>query len=563
MLSILPYDIIAQIINTVGKDKDTNLLKELSLVSHSFHQICCKHLFATVELHDADADTDLNPHVASSKKGFLKLLKSRPDVVKYIRKLTYEVSYYYDDDLRLSRILPKFLRTISGLNCLKIAASQLDWNELGSSLTSAFLYLMHLPTINHIDLSFIYNFPLSSLTLSVNLLRLDIYFVGRLKEEIVVHSEMMPKIREFRTSGSTLLTTKLLHAKRQDGRPAFNFMDLRQLSMSFLWYEDEQNIRYLLQNAKLLENIHLLFGLHQSLVGLHDIFSPSARTLKVLDLTASLPLEGLCEELEAMTGNNMLEALSLEFNVDDDDDEDFIGYTIQNVEKVLVKPGWSALRRVSFKLTIRGNSAGLYEALQSLPDKYLSQLSKLESVAFNFTDLRRLSICLGDERNIRYLLQNAKLLEKLYLSPFTFDESLDRLHDILSPSAGTLKVLDLTLLLYEKSDGTINLPFEGLCEELEAMTGHYVLEALSLEVKLFRYEKTDDIGSMFQSVEKVLVNPGWSSLRQVSFKVPIRCWLVKDSAELAEELQSLLPDKYLNRLSKLESVAFNFSSYVF
>ena len=27
--------------------------------------------------------------------------------------------------------------------------------------------------------------------------------------------------------------TKLLHAKRQDGRPAFNFLDLRQVSMSY------------------------------------------------------------------------------------------------------------------------------------------------------------------------------------------------------------------------------------------------------------------------------------------------------------------------------------------
>ena len=65
------------------------LLKELALVSHSFHQIPCKHLFATVELHDADP----NHHLASSKRGFVKLLKGRPDIVKYIPNLTYEVRY--------------------------------------------------------------------------------------------------------------------------------------------------------------------------------------------------------------------------------------------------------------------------------------------------------------------------------------------------------------------------------------------------------------------------------------------------------------------------------------
>jgi hypothetical protein len=134
---------------------------------------------------------------------------------------------------------------------------------------------------------------------------------------------MMPKIREFHTSESSLLTTKLLHAKRQDGRPAFNFMDLRRLSMSFTQFEDERNIRYLLQNAKLLEKLHLSVDHGQSLVGLHDILSPSTHFKSpwfdsiLIWWWIPLPLAGLCEELEAMAGHNMLEALSFEVHVDD------------------------------------------------------------------------------------------------------------------------------------------------------------------------------------------------------------------------------------------------------
>jgi hypothetical protein len=397
MLPILPYDIIAQIIDTVGEDNDTELLKELSLVSHSFHQICCKHLFATVKLHDAFPMRS----IASSKKSFVKLLGWRPDVVKYIRKLTYDVCDGYEDRLLLP-ILPNFLRTISRLHCFTIDGTSFYWNTLDSSLTSAFFYLMHLPTINHIDLSYIQNFPLSTLTPSINLLRLDICYVKPLEKEVVVQSEMMPKIREFHTSDSTLLTTRLLHAKKQDGQPAFNFMNLR-----------------------------------------------------------------------------------------------------------------------------------------------------------------RLSICLGDKQNIRYLLRNAKSLEKLHLSSVEFDQTLEGLHDILSASAGTssLKVLDLTLVLYGEIF-PINLPFKGLCEELESMAGHNRLEALFFEVRVNRNETADDIGSMIQSVERVLVRPGWSALKQVSFKVPVACCVVHERAKLAEELQSLLPDKYLSHLSKLESVAFSFSSCV-
>jgi hypothetical protein len=72
MSPVLPFDIISLIIDIVGENNDTNLLKELALASHSFLQICSKHLFATVELHDADPIR----HVASSKKGFVKLLKA-------------------------------------------------------------------------------------------------------------------------------------------------------------------------------------------------------------------------------------------------------------------------------------------------------------------------------------------------------------------------------------------------------------------------------------------------------------------------------------------------------
>ena len=407
MSSVLPFDIIAQIIDIVGENNDTNLLKELALVSHSFLQICNKHLFATVELHDAVP----NYHAASSKKGFVKLLQSRPDVVKYIRKITYKMAYNRllrfspnNDDHLLSPILPNFLQTISHLNCLTITGSKLEWNTLDSSLTSAFLHLMHLPTINHINLSFIRKFPLSSLVPCVNLHRLDIFYLNHPLEEdsspeIVVQSEMMPKIREFRTSHSSLLTTKLLHAKMQDGRPAFNFMDLRRLSMSLSMFENEQNIRYFLQNAKLLEKLRLSVGLRQSLVGFHDTLSPSARSLKVLELTVSLyndsvpllPLAGLCEELEAMAGHTILEALSFEVLVDSYETEESIGSIIRNVEKALVKPGWSALKQVSIKVLIgcclvsTEVRAKLSEALQSLPDKYLSHFSKLESFAFEFS----------------------------------------------------------------------------------------------------------------------------------------------------------------------------------
>ena len=395
MSPVLHFDVIAIIIDIIGETKDTKLLKELALVSHSFLQICRIHLFATVKLPNTV------PSLTSPKRQFTRLLRNNSDIVGYIRELTFQASVYEDnEDLPLSPILSNcFLPTVSRLNCLKISAEYLDWLKMEPCLTSAFLHLMHLPTINHIDLSNIRNFPLSNLTLSVNLLRLDMHYLkcSEYFDENLQSVTMpnIPIIREFHTSVSTMLTTKLLHAKRQDGQPAFNFMDLRRVSMSLDDIEDQRNIRYLLQNAKLLEKLHLKVDFGSSLMG---VLSLSSCTLKVLDLGVFLndprtgSLAGLCGELEAMAGHNLLEALSLEVHTRSVyDTVDFIGSRIQQVEKVLAKPGWSALRQVSFKLIISRwmfaaePTEALVVALQSLPDKYLNHLPKLESVAFHYS----------------------------------------------------------------------------------------------------------------------------------------------------------------------------------
>ena len=81
----------------------------------------------------------------------------------------------------------------------------------------------------------------------------------------------------------------------------------------------------------------------------------------------------------------MLESLSFELLILlEREREDFIGSAFRKVEEALVKPGWSALRQVSFKVSIRSWAPELSEALQFLPRKYLSHFSKPGSVAFSY-----------------------------------------------------------------------------------------------------------------------------------------------------------------------------------
>ena len=116
----------------------------------------------------------------------------------------------------------------------------------------------------------------------------------------------------------------MLCAKTQDRRPASTpriLDDSRYVSQGPL--QDERNIRYILQNAKLLEELQLSVG--SSFVGL---LSLTAHTLKILDLSVpfhnkSVPLRlpELCEELEAMAGRNALDVLSFVFQIVGDETE--------------------------------------------------------------------------------------------------------------------------------------------------------------------------------------------------------------------------------------------------
>ena len=153
-------------------------------------------------------------------------------------------------------------------------------------------------------------------------------------------------------------------------------------------------------------------------------------------------------------------------------------------------------------------------------------------------------------------MQNAKLLEKLHLE-VRCGQLLKRLHDILSASTRTLKGFGLKLLLYvhETYGDEFAQRFEPLWKGLEALAGHDMLEDLSFEIEM-AHDKTEvAIGSLIENVEKVLAKPGWSALRQVTFKVP-----VAEKAKLVS-LQYIYGG-YLSHPSKLESVAFNFSGYV-
>ena len=152
-------------LDIAGENKDTNLYKELVwLLIPSFTGRWTR--------------SASKPRIFKvSKKGFVK------------------------EDQRLS--------TISTNSCMKYYTGLFPDNCVFYSLRVFLLSISH--------------FPLSSPTQSVDLLRLDIFKLSDAfrvfsitMERMILQSEILPKIREFYTSGSPLhwtpLTTRLLHA---------------------------------------------------------------------------------------------------------------------------------------------------------------------------------------------------------------------------------------------------------------------------------------------------------------------------------------------------------------
>ena len=161
-----------------------------------------------------------------------------------------------------------------------------------------------------------------------------------------------------------------------------------------VWRRTEYSI-YVLQNGKFLEKLHLSVDFLRSVVGL---LSRSARTLKVLGLTVlyrSSVCSGVCEELEAMAGHNMQEALSFEVKVVGQE----TGLHWIRIPKGGGDTGqtWVVCLETGFvyKVSCRNwVSRSQFEALRSLPNNYLSHLPIPESVAFNYSAQGRVaSIC--------------------------------------------------------------------------------------------------------------------------------------------------------------------------
>ena len=235
---MLPLETEEIILNLLAEDDDDDhsALKACSRVCQAFLPICRKHIFGSILL-DAVA-----PHTT---RAFERLLRERPEIADYIRRLDYTIDVA---DLT-SPSIQESLKRISKLESLTVRyrgrsahhiTPGFNWSD--NPIRPALLHLLHLPTLIQFKVDNVRNFVVSDLIPCVNLkhLNVGIYTTGAAE---TTFPEALPEhsiqLNEFVAEiGTGAAITKLCTAQRPDARPLIDFGSLSKITM-FLEKPDE------------------------------------------------------------------------------------------------------------------------------------------------------------------------------------------------------------------------------------------------------------------------------------------------------------------------------------
>ncbi len=165
----LPLDILGHIVDLLGarallpwNQHAINTLKMLCLTCKFMVPICRRHLFAKISC------TGLNLWWLNKRS---ELLLSNPSIAtQYVKNV------YLDVDLPLSRFNYEYLQMICASSspiAIEILSNGFcDWEDIPRKTKSIVLALIHVPTVRHLTIDRIENFPAASLLLCSRLNKL-------------------------------------------------------------------------------------------------------------------------------------------------------------------------------------------------------------------------------------------------------------------------------------------------------------------------------------------------------------------------------------------------------
>ena len=173
----VPLDIIENIIDILINDYDgLECIKAFSLTCRAILPLCRTHMFSFIRIFiNADTRIDVK-EMAHSSTAFEQLLLETPEIATYILQLEITLNGTMSESTHFFDHVPQLTRLQSlDLNCFDFESlwSPTHWNDIPSSIQRTLLIFIHLPTLTHLTLGWIQDFPISNLTPCNNLKRLS------------------------------------------------------------------------------------------------------------------------------------------------------------------------------------------------------------------------------------------------------------------------------------------------------------------------------------------------------------------------------------------------------
>lgn len=262
----LPLEIIGNIIDMLVDDGTNDLqhVKAFSLTCQSFLPLCRKHLFFSVHV----IITNTGMRYAHRSEEFGYLLRDTPVIARYIRRL--EIRLYIVHPQPTVLYFPGCIpRLLTRLQLLVLVNEQREdpwyiknWNSIPPLIQHSLLSLMHLPTLNSLDLKWIDNFPISSLITCTNIKHLSaqrLNITGENDDTAFPLSYNPMQLQSFEISLRYPEQLRLLAARCLDGRPVLDFTGLEKIIVRFPKAEMDPvvPIQDVFRRTQQLTDIHL------------------------------------------------------------------------------------------------------------------------------------------------------------------------------------------------------------------------------------------------------------------------------------------------------------------
>lgn len=256
-----PLDVIETIVDILATvdDQELSSIKACALSSRSFLYFCRKHIFASVAL-DLPARYSFPPSPTSSQ--FQKLLVIAPEIINYVRKLTFGVSDTESQgDPKAVLDLSAMLKTFTQIQQLTLHPQKLIvWSDVAYCLQGALFHIFDLPTINYLELLNLSYFPILELTRCINLRAFYIEsFLNPILDNIspTLHPRSIV-LDEYSMGFKSIEATKdMLALEWSNTQPVFDFGHLKKYSTSSYGMDDIELSRKILKETNQLATIDI------------------------------------------------------------------------------------------------------------------------------------------------------------------------------------------------------------------------------------------------------------------------------------------------------------------